>query len=283
MIELSDFEPDGHYLPTIKPHSIEKITLHNYYASIFTAGMQRQWPNLVYLGLYSGAGAAVIEDSGRVVMTSALSVLTQHIPFSHYIFVDEDSRCMDALRVRMEKLGLADRAKLIRENVNHSVDAILTALPDWRQAGGVLTFCFIDPFKIDLGFDVIRRLAHLRMDILLMIPLGYDVRRNWREYVDTPSMRDRLSAFLGEYEWIEAWKSLGRPYSEFPRFVQARMNEAMKRLGFMELDHRDIRDVKVAGKNVYLYSLHLFSKSDVAIKFWRNALAGTSEQHSLGI
>lgn len=134
MIEIHDFQPDGHHLPTIKAHSVEKIALHNYYASIFTAGMRKRWPNLVYLGLYSGAGAALIDDSGRVVMTSALSVLTQPVPFSQYIFVDEDSRCIGALQRRIETLGLSDRAKLIPQSVNHSVDEILAAFPDWRQS-----------------------------------------------------------------------------------------------------------------------------------------------------
>lgn len=283
MTDLSDFQPDGQYLPTVKLHSVDKLKLHNYYAAIFAGGMSKQWPNLVYMGLYSGAGAARIEGTNRVVMTSALSVLTQAVKFTHYVFVDEDPKCIDALRVRTERLQMAERVTLIPKNVNASLDDLISALPDYRVQGGVLTFCFIDPFRIDLDFEVVRRLASLRVDILLMVPLGYDVRRNWREYVDKASMRDRLSAFLGESRWIDGWASLSAPYSEFPRFIQGRLNAAMKALGFIEVESRDIRDIKVSGKNVYLYSLHLFSKSQVAIKFWRDSLKGTSEQHSLDI
>lgn len=283
MSSVREFPPDGHHLQSVKPHSLEKLELHNYYADIFAAGMRHRWPNLVYVGLYSGAGAAEVEGTDRVVMTSALSVLTQDVPFKHYIFVDRDRRCMEALAARIQSLGLEERVVLIQKDVNESVDDVLSALPDWRTEGGVLTFCFVDPFKVNLNFEVIRRLAYLRIDILLMIPLGYDVRRNWRDYLDKPTMRDRLSEFLGEAEWIEDWKKLDRSHSEFPRFIQARVNAAMKRLGFIEVQHRDIRDVKVEGKNVYLYSLHLFSKSEVAIKFWRDALKGTSEQRSLDL
>lgn len=283
MIELRDFEPDGLQLPTIRPHSVEKVGLHNYYAEIFAGGMTNHWPNLVYIGLYSGAGAARIEGAERVVMTSALSVLTQPTPFTKYVFVDEDRDCIQALQSRAEQVGMADRVVLIHENVNESVGEVLEALPDWNVHGGVLSFCFIDPFKIDLDFNVIRSLAHLRIDILLMVPLGYDVRRNWRDYVEKKTMRHRLSTFLGESDWVEAWKDLERPYSEFPRFVQGRMNTAMSDLGFKGVEFRDIRDVKVAGKNVYLYSLHLYSKSKRAIKLWREALKGTSEQRLLDL
>lgn len=283
MSRIRDFEPDGHHLQSIKQHSLDKLELHNYYAEIFAASMRYRWPNLVYVGLYSGAGAAEVEGTDRIVMTSALSVLTQDPGFNRYIFVDHEAQCIEALAERVKVLALEDRVKLIDEDVNASVKSVLAAIPDWRTQGGVLTFCFIDPFKIDLDFAVIRRLAHLRVDILLMIPLGYDVRRNWRDYLDKPAMRDRLSAFLGESEWGDEWESLGRSHSDFPRFVQERMNNAMKDLGFIELEHRDIKDVKVSGKNVYLYSLHLFSKSDLAIKIWRNALKGTSEQGTLGI
>lgn len=283
MTRVRDYEPDGQHLQKIKPHSLEKLDLHNYYAEIFAEGMRKLWPNLVYVGLYSGAGAAEVEGSEQVVMTSALSVLTQSVPFDRYIFVDEDSECIEALRARVDALNLSDRVALKQRTVNDSVDEVFAALPDWRKEGGVLTFCFIDPFKIDLDFEVIRRLSRLRVDILLMVPLGYDVRRNWRDYIEKPAMRDRLSRFLGEAEWIEEWQKLERPYTAFPRFIQDRINSAMQSLEFIEVQHRDIRDVKVARKNVYLYSLHLFSKSEVAIRFWRDALKGTSEQRSLGI
>jgi three-Cys-motif partner protein len=199
------------------------------------------------------------------------------------VLVDEDPHCIDALRSRARQVGMEERVGLIPRDVNLSAQEVLDALPDWKRDGGVLSFCFIDPFKVDLDFQVIRSLAHLRVDILLMIPLGYDVRRNWRDYVHKEPMRNRLSAFLGESDWVAAWADLKRPYAEFPRFVQGRMNAAMERLGFIELESRDVRDVKVAGKNVYLYSLHLYSKSEVAIKFWRNALKGTSEQHALDL
>lgn len=275
--------PDGGHLPTIKEHSLEKLDLHNYYAEIFAGGMRKLWANLVYVGLYSGAGAAEVEGSGEVVMTSALSVLTQKVPFDRYIFVDDDPACIGALRARVGTLGMAGRVTLLQRDVNGCADEILKVLPDWRKEGGVLTFCFIDPYKVDLDFEVVRRLSHLKVDILLMVPLGYDVRRNWRDYIDRPAMRDRLSRFLGESHWVQDWQALERPYTAFPGFVRDRINAAMKGLGFIEVEHRDIRDVKVAKKNVYLYSLHLFSKSRVAIKFWRDALKGTSEQGSLGL
>lgn len=283
MSRVRDFQPDGQHLQKIKPHSLEKLDLHNYYAEIFAGGMRHHWPNLVYVGLYSGAGAAEVEGSGRVVMTSALSVLTQDTPFKRYVFVDEDHDCIEGLRARVATLEMSDQVTLIQRNVNESIGEVLAALPDYRTEGGVLTFCFIDPFKIDLDFEVVRRLARLRVDILLLVPLGYDVRRNWRDYMEKPAMRDRLSKFLGESEWVEEWEKLERPHTEFPRFVQDRINTTMQSLGFIEVQHRDIKDVKVAEKNVYLYSLHLFSKSEVAIKFWRDALKGTSEQQSLDL
>jgi len=281
--DLEPFTPDGHYLPIIKPHSIEKLKLHNYYAALFAGGMRRQWPNLVYVGFYAGAGAATIEDTGRKVKTSALSVLTQKVPFDRYIFVDVDPQCISALEFRVSALGLSKRTTIINSEVNDSIPRVLSGIPDYRQEGGVLTFCFIDPFRIDLDFRVIRGLSHLKIDILLMVPLGFDVRRNWRVYVEKPQMRGRLTRFLGDSSWVESWAEAGRPYTEFPRLIQQRMTVAMQGLGFMQQDSRDIKDVKVASKNVYLYSLHLFSKNEAGRSFWRKSLTGTSEQHSLGL
>ena len=64
--------PDGFYTPEISTHSLEKIKRHNFYAALFTRSMARKWRHLVYVGLYAGAGRAVLKGTGEIVETSAL-------------------------------------------------------------------------------------------------------------------------------------------------------------------------------------------------------------------
>lgn len=171
-----DMDDDGLYLPEIRAHSLEKIRRHNYYADIFSRAMAGKFRHLPYIGLYSGAGRARLKESGEIVETSALTVLRQPVPFTRYIFVDSNPRCIDALRTRIQALGKDFDVTLIQRPVNESVPEILSALPSQEQARkeGLLGLCFMDPFRIDLDFDVIRQLGRFWLDFLVMLPLGFD-------------------------------------------------------------------------------------------------------------
>lgn len=76
---------DGLYLSEIKPHSLEKLRRHNYYAGTFSKAMSRKWPQRAYIGFYSGAGLARLAHSGEIVVTSAPAVCTQEVPFMRYM------------------------------------------------------------------------------------------------------------------------------------------------------------------------------------------------------
>lgn len=97
-------EEDGHHRPAIKRHSLEKHRRHNDYAANFSKAMHKKWKHRVYVGLYAGAGRAVVQPGGELVETSALAVMRQEFPFTKYIFVDSDPRCIDGLRARIEAL-----------------------------------------------------------------------------------------------------------------------------------------------------------------------------------
>jgi hypothetical protein len=75
-------QEDGLYRPEIKRHSLEKIRRHNYYAALFSKAMHSRWKHRVYIGLYAGAGRALVQPEGELVETSALGVLQQGTPFT---------------------------------------------------------------------------------------------------------------------------------------------------------------------------------------------------------
>ena len=70
---IRGMEDDGFYTPSIKEHSLRKIRLHNYYVRLFSTAMKKKWPQRAYLGLYSGAGRALVEETGEIVATTAVS------------------------------------------------------------------------------------------------------------------------------------------------------------------------------------------------------------------
>ena len=277
-------EEDGLFRPEIKRHSLEKIRRHNFYAALFSKAMHRRWRHRVYIGLYAGAGRAIVQPEGELVETSALAVLRQEHPFTKYIFVDSDPRCVGALRTRIEALPSKHDVTLILKPVNDAVPDIVQALPrfDPARGEGMIALCFVDPFRVDLDFDVIRRLSRYKVDFLVMLPLGYDVRRNLQRYLEGDG-DDRLGAMIDAPDWREQWRASNQPDRQFVRFVMEKFDEAMERLGYRRRERRNTVSIKVTGKGVYLYSLAFYSRNELGEQFWETTVTSTEPQYDMGL
>lgn len=142
---------------------------------------------------------------------------------------------------------------MILKPVNDAVPDIVGALPRFDPVRGeeMLALCFVDPFRVDLDFDVIRRLSRFRVDFLVMLPLGYDVRRNARRYLEDEG-DDRLGAMIDAPDWRGQWRASRQPDRQFIRFVMTKFDEAMARLSYLRRDMRDTVSIKVTGMSVYL-------------------------------
>ena len=268
---------DGPFLPKNKTHSLEKIRRHNLYAALFAKAMSRKWPQRLYIGLYSGAGKAVVEDTGEIVETSALAVLKQETPFTKYIFVDADERCLDALRARVDALEQKHDVSFVQGDVNNSLDSIIRDIPLFSRENGLISLCFIDPFRADLRFDVIRRLSQFRMDFLIMLPLGYDLRRNLTRYLEDES-DGRVAGLIDEPNWRDEWRGQRRSRRHFVPYLLQKFDSAMTTLGYRATPLRGAANVKVTGMGVFLYALVLYSRHPLGEEFWQTTLDSADKQ-----
>jgi three-Cys-motif partner protein len=268
------------FTPTISRHSLDKIRLHDVYAGIFTTAMRKQWPQLAYLGLYAGAGRAQIKGTGTIVETSAVGALRLQHAFTKYIFVDDDARCLEALGRRAEAIEPRD-VTLIEGDVAQVLPEILRALPEFSRERGLLSFCFIDPFSAAIDFEVIRALgSRYKMDFLILLMLGRDIRTNFGRYLNDPEDR-RIGALIDDPDWRREWKArLLQPKHVVP-FVVEKFDVAMTRLGYEATRKEDVRAVRVSGKQVFLYSLALYSKDELAKRLWRAARVVVDSQYPL--
>lgn len=232
---------DGLYTPEIKRHSLEKIRLHNRYSRIFATAMHNSWPQLAYVGLYAGAGRARISGTSEIVETSALAVLHQPDPFTDYVYVDRNPNCVEALTSRIRSVGAMARVTVIPSDVNESVGAVKRALPPYSGSRGLLSFCFIDPFDLQLKFNMIRGLSHLRMDFLVLLMLGVDARRNFNLYL-TDQSSTRIADLIDCADWRTEYQAGGNVI----HFLLRKFDEAMQRLGYLSAAD-DAHVVRVAG------------------------------------
>jgi three-Cys-motif partner protein len=274
-LPFRDLEDDRLHLPTVKEHSLEKIVRHNYYAEMFATGMKNMWPQLAYVGLYAGAGRARLDPSGEIIETSAMCALRLPHRFTKYIFVDADPRCTLALSQRIERLPYEPNVSVLTGDANEMLPDIRAALPTFGPGNGLLSLCFVDPFACNIRFSTIRELARFRMDFLLLLMLGRDVRANFRLYFDDLSST-RIADLIDCPDWRNEFQlSSDR---NIVRFLLRKFDRAMRSLGYRAANPADYHRVVVPGKNVMQYMLVLYSKHEMGQQYWKATLGGTSRQ-----
>jgi three-Cys-motif partner protein len=144
---------------------------------------------------------------------------------------------------------------------------------------GVLTFCLVDPFRIEnLDFGAIRRLANLKIDFFVLIPSFMDAGRNEATYTraDNPG----LDRFLGQTTWRAAWANRKNLALQFGDFVRQEFEASMKALGF--LVEQGASKIVKNEQGAKLYHLEVFSRHPRGEQFWRQALKYASPQRTFG-
>ena len=271
-------EDDGLYAPSIKDHSLEKIRLHNYYVRLFSTGMKNRWPQRAYVGLYSGAGRARMEKTGEIVATTAISALQVPDPFTKYIFVDNDPECITALKARIRALEGDHDVSFVEKDVSEAVSAIVREMPSYSRTRGLLSFCFVDPFSAKLDFDVFRALgSRYKMDFLVLLMLGRDVRTNFQHYFGDES-NTRIADLIADESWREEWVARKLQSRDLVRFVLEKFGEAMTTLGYQSTTLDEARPIRLAHGNVLQYYMVFYSKHDRGHTFWNATRQGVDDQ-----
>ena len=280
---VHQLEDDGLYTPSIKEHSLRKIRAHNYYVKLFTRAMKNRWPQRAYLGLYSGPGRARVFGTNKIVATTAVSAIQVPDPFTKYIFVDNNPDCIAALKARIDALGGDYDVSFVEKNVSEAVPAIIKEMPLFSKDSGLLSFCFVDPFSAELDFSVLRQLGgKYKMDFLVLLMLGRDVRTNFRRYLEDEN-NTRIARLIDDENWRDEWTARGYRTNNVVRFMFEKFNEAMAKIGYLPARPEDAHPIRLLerNKNVLLYYLVLYSEHPLGQSFWNATRLGLEEQLSL--
>lgn len=223
-----------------------------------------------------------LADTGEIVTTTALAAVQVSDPFTEYIFVDNDPRCIEALEARIQALDRDCDVSCIEEDVSEAVPEIMKVMPSYSKDRRLLSFCFADPFSAQLDFDVFRTLgSKYKMDFLVLLMLGRDVRTNFRRYFQDEN-DNRIARLIDDENWRAEWIAREHRRSNLIRFMLEKFNEAMTRIGYQRQRPDDAHPIRLLEKkNVLLYYLVLYSRNDLGRKFWNVARSGIDDQLSL--
>lgn len=274
-------EDDGLSMSEVGSWAVTKHSKIGYYAELFAASMKRKWDCRVYLDLFSGAGKSRIKGKSNVIPGSPLKVLNIKDPFDKYIFCEQDTICLDALEKRVNTYFPDLNCSFIAGDTNEKVNDILDAIPHFSSSFKGLTFCLVDPFNCSqIKYETIKSIADsIYVDFLILIPSYMDINRNEQPYTENDNIC--LDEYLGTSEWRDEWfRKQKKDY--FGLFIAEKFCMQMKKLNYLYEKPEDMELIKMGtGKNLPLYHLAFFSRSELGLKFWRNTKKGTNIQTSL--
>ena len=152
---------DGLLTYPIGPWAEAKYRYVGMYAELFATGMKNRWPRRLYVDLFAGPGHSKVRDSGRVVLGSPMIALTLPDLFDEDVFADENPEARDALRTRVARIGAPRPVTYIPGDANAAVNRI-TEVMSSNTNKGALSFCFLDPYKLNIHFATVRQIAEGR-------------------------------------------------------------------------------------------------------------------------
>jgi three-Cys-motif partner protein len=269
-------DDDGLTTPEVGGWAETKYRLLALYDQLFSTGMKNKWDQRIYLDLYAGAGYSRIHGTSKFLKASPIIALTVTHPFDKYIFCEERQDLLDALKARVKRIGPQAKVAYISGNCDAEIEKIYKQIPKWSSTSKVLSLCLVDPFDFGLKFETLRRLSTVFVDFVVLLAIGMDANRNYEHYVDGDSTK--IDEALGNTEWRERWKAVGIRRSDFRPFLAGEFCRSMESLDYLKKPLDRMKLVRSVEKNLPLYYLALFSRSETAFKFWNDVLRYSTDQ-----
>jgi three-Cys-motif partner protein len=271
---------DGLVTPEVGAWAEEKHRLVSLYSTLFSSGMKAKWSRRTYVELYAGAGYSRIRGTSKFVFGSPILALKVNDPFDKYVFCEERTNKLEALKVRAKQIAPNADVAYVQGDCNNRTSEILAEIPRGSSGDTALSLCFADPFDIGLEFETIRTLASARyVDFLVLLALGMDANRNYEHYLKEDA--DKVDKFLGSVSWRERWAAAPWDAVKFTRFLADEFTKSMATLGYIPPPHYTMKEVRSYEKNLALYRLALFSRHERAYKFWDQVLKYSTDQTTL--
>lgn len=271
-------DDDGLITPEVGAWAETKYRLLALYDELFSTGMKNKWDCRVYVDLYAGAGHSRIEGTKKVLRGSPLLALNVPDPFDKYVLCEENGGLLDALKVRVSRSRPGADVSYVAGNCDAEVEQILGHIPKPSSNFRVLSLCVVDPFDFGLKFATLRRLSEVFIDFVVLLAIGMDANRNYEHYVDGAS--PKIDEALGNREWRDRWKTYVRR-SDFRPFLASEFSRSMETLQYRRTPLDRMKQVRSSEKNLPLYYLSLFSRSETALRFWDEVLKYGTDQRSL--
>jgi three-Cys-motif partner protein len=188
-----EFDEIG-YWSELKLEIIEK------YASAYSLAFSKHnYLHYVYVDAFSGPGRHISRTTGNLVSGSPEIALKIRPPFKEFYFIDINGDKVAELRKTVIN---RPEAHILEGDCN--IRLLNDVFPNLDYKKYKRAFCLLDPYGLNLNWDVIFQAGHMKsIEILLNFPV-MDINRNalWINPEKLkPSYIERMNLFWGDKSW----------------------------------------------------------------------------------
>ncbi|MBN2128842.1 MAG: three-Cys-motif partner protein TcmP [Sedimentisphaerales bacterium] len=181
-----------------------KLDIVRKYAAAYSKIMSRQGfvRGYYYIDAFAGAGIHLSRRTRDFVLGSPINALNVEPPFTGYYFIDLDGEKADILR---ELTADCEIAEVLEGDCNRIL--IDEVLPPIRYDAYKRALCLLDPYGLDLDWEVVRTAGKSKaLEVFLNFPV-MDMNRNvlWSNPKNVAQNQiARMDAYWGDKTWREA-------------------------------------------------------------------------------
>jgi three-Cys-motif partner protein len=176
-----------------------KLEIVRDYAKEYSKIISKQKLTHVYIDAFAGAGMHLSKTTGEYIPGSPLNALMVEPPFKEYHFIDLDGNRTGQIR---ELAGDRRDVFTYEGDCNTILPCKVFPRVTWEKYGRAL--CLLDPYNIDLSWDVVAQAGKMRtVEIFLnfmIMDINMNVLRNDPGNVD-PIQTARMNRFWGDESW----------------------------------------------------------------------------------
>jgi len=176
-----------------------KLEIVRDYAKEYSKIISKRKLTHVYIDAFAGAGMHLSKTTGEYIPGSPLNALMVEPPFKEYHFIDLDGNRTGQIR---ELAGDRRDVFTYEGDCNTILPCKVFPRVTWEKYGRAL--CLLDPYNIDLSWDVVAQAGKMRtVEIFLnfmIMDINMNVLRNDPGNVD-PIQTARMNRFWGDESW----------------------------------------------------------------------------------
>lgn len=242
-----------------------KLAIIKKYATAYTTVMEAQRRERIsrlrwlYIDGYAGSGHHISKTSGDLVEGSPLIALNTNPPFHEYHFIDSDSG--RAAELRKES---GDRPDVFTYSEDCNKVLMEKVFPRAKFKDYNRALCLLDPYNIDLRWDVIEAAGKEGSIEIFLNFMVMDINRNAMRRNPSKSVKskvEQMSRLWGDDSWLDAG------YDQVPtlfdysvpvkvsneRFAEAFRQRLIKQAGFKYVPKLMPMTTKTNAVIYYLY------------------------------